>query len=96
VKCGGYPTESPANNFIGVRHMAGSEFGDTLYSEFQSGNQQVADVNFTQVDFVEYYNLTADTWQMDNLRDAPGTEGAQAKLKAKLHMWFDCAGDSCP
>ena len=97
TKCAKYPTESPANNFIGIRHMEGHpEFGDTLYSEFQTGNQAKKNIDFSDVDFVEYYNLTADTWQMENLRDAPGTEDVQKKLSAKLRMWLNCAGDSCP
>jgi len=39
TKCGDYPTEDRHNNFIGIRHMAGSAFGDTSYTEYQSGNQ---------------------------------------------------------
>ena len=34
-----YPTESTANNFIGLRSMSGSSFGNTLYAEFETGNQ---------------------------------------------------------
>lgn len=65
VKCGDYPTEDSHNNFIGVRHLEDSEFGDTSYTEFQTGNQaQEGGVNFDQVDFVEYFNLTDDNWQM--------------------------------
>lgn len=99
AKCSGqYPTESAANNFIGIRHLEGSEFGDTLYAEYQTGNQNEAPygINFTRVDFVEYYNLTADTWQMNNLANASTTREAQDKLKKKLHQWFECVGDECP
>jgi hypothetical protein len=34
-----YPTESIANNFIVLRSMTGSRFGNTLYAEFATGNQ---------------------------------------------------------
>jgi hypothetical protein len=48
-------TEDPSNNFIGIRHMAGSAFGDSLYAEFQTGNQYTADISFgaDEVDFIE-------------------------------------------
>ena len=94
TKCSKYPTESTANNFIGIRHMEGSEFGDSLYAEYQSGDQGTANIDFTHVDFVEYFNLTADNWQMHNLRNE--SLDVQKKLSAKLHTWFNCAGDSCP
>jgi hypothetical protein len=32
-----YKTESLANNFIGLRSMKGSAFGDMLYAEVRSG-----------------------------------------------------------
>ena len=77
----------------GIRHVGG-EFGDTLYAEYQAGN--LAEEDFTEVDFVEYFNLTEDSWAMDNLRDAPGAAAAQQKLHAKLLAWYACSGDSCP
>jgi hypothetical protein len=39
--------------------QADSEFGDTSYALFQSGNQAQANIDFTKADFVEYFNLTA-------------------------------------
>merc|ERR1712048_1284439 len=94
-KCDGYPTEDIHNNFIGLRHMAGSEFGDTSYAEYQTGNQGNQDISFDNVDFVEHFNLEKDTWQMDNLWNK--TEKATLdKLHNKLHSWFQCKGDSCP
>ncbi len=61
-KCRDYDTESPANNFLGIRHVdPAGEFGDSLYAEFQTGVQSARfEVDFSKVDFVEYYNLTAD------------------------------------
>jgi hypothetical protein len=62
-------TEDNSNNFIGVRHMAGSVFGDSLYAEFQTGNLALEEISFSadKVDFIELYNCTADSWQMNNL-----------------------------
>merc|ERR1711920_491629 len=67
AKCWGYNTEDIHNNFIGLRHMQGSEFGDTSYAEYQTGRQFLHNIKFDNVDFVEYFNLTADHWQMQNL-----------------------------
>ena len=90
-----YATESTQNNFIALRSMPGSAFGDTLYAEFQTGEQNVADVNFTAVDFVEAYDAAADPWMMRNL--ANSTPAASlAAMSAELHRWFACAGDACP
>merc|ERR1712100_30153 len=95
AKCDGYNTEDLHNNFIGLRHMAGNEFGDTSYAEYQTGNQGQSDISFDNVDFVEYFNLEKDTWQMHNLWNK--TEQATLdKLHSKVHSWFQCKGDSCP
>merc|ERR1711862_367542 len=46
AKFGGYNTEDTHNNFINIRHMPWSEFGDTSYTEFQTGNMKNALVDF--------------------------------------------------
>jgi len=94
AKCGGYNTEDLHNNFIGLRHMSGSEFGDTSYTEYQTGNQGQAHIQFDDVDFVEYFNLTDDTWQMRNLWKS-ADQTVQKKLSDKLRVWFNCRGDDC-
>lgn len=38
LRSSGYPTESIENNFIVLRSMTGSEFGNTLYAEFATGD----------------------------------------------------------
>ena len=98
AKCTGYPTEDAHNNFIGIRHLAGNEYGDTSYAEYATGDLQKAPISFTpdQVDFVEYFNLTTDTWQMDNLWKDASTKATQATLHTKLHAWYNCKGKSCP
>jgi len=101
-----YATESPANNWIALRTMPDSQFGDQTYAEFQSGNQKQANIDFSEVDFVENYNNTADPWQLNNLasnsngsvRDWTSTDSATqrtAKLHEVLRKWYTCAGDSC-
>ena len=92
-----YPTESPANNFIGLRHPSrdSQPFGDSLYAEFATGDQSKVSINFAPPDFVEIYNATRDPWMMNNLR---GTLDAKtrAALHDELHAWFRCAGEACP
>jgi N-acetylglucosamine-6-sulfatase len=95
AKCGGYNTEDIHNNFIGLRHMADSEFGDTSYTEYETGNQAQTDISFDAVDFVEYFKLSKDPWQMKNLWKA-GDNETQSKLHTKLRTWFNCRGDTCP
>merc|ERR1739844_91802 len=93
AKCGGYNTEDIHNNFIGIRHMVGSEFGDTSYAEYMTGSQSAKNIQFEAVDFVEYFNLTEDTWQMNNLWNQ--TPSVESKLSQKLHLWFHCRGNTC-
>lgn len=102
-KDGCYQTETPANNFIAVRNMEGSAMGNTLYAEYQSGflNQSwthMKDIDFTTVDFVEYYNVSNDPWQMDNLHKstAAADPATIEELHLKVHAWYNCAGDACP
>lgn len=95
TKCSGYPTEDSTNNFIGIRHMAGSKFGDTSFTLYQTGNQNTKNIDFSTVDFVEYFNLTADEWQMNNMWKT-GDNATMELLKEKLYSWFDCSGASCP
>jgi hypothetical protein len=118
-KCDGYCTEDTSNNFIGIRHVAGSPLGDTSYAEYQNGSQAKTNLDFsqviyiaqsffmaaaaalrvpvafnTQVDFVEYFNLTEDSWQMKNLHKTAPNATLQV-LHTKLHKWFECKGESC-
>merc|ERR1712137_1062977 len=94
AKCGGFNTEDLHNNFISIRHMPWSEFGDTSYTEFQTGNMKNSLVDFDKVDFVEYFNLTEDAWQFRNLWKT-GDEAIQKKLSEKLHTYYRCRGDGC-
>ena len=92
-----YRTENQANNFIGLRRPPGTAGGDVLYAEFQSGDLAKADVKFDAVDFTEYYNVSADPWQMKNLAASSSlTVAARDELHTRLHLWYNCAGDACP
>ena len=102
---GCYPTESWANNFIALRSMEGSAFGNTLYAEYQYGEQMKSNIEFDNVTMVEYFNATADPWMMKNLHGVvEPLEGGRAALRAapfdalhaELAKWFKCAGDACP
>ena len=89
-----YPTEDPDNNFIALRHVDPStEFGNTLYAEFASGDH--IDLNFKNLSFNEYYNIETDKWQTTNLYKTAQPKTIQA-LHNKLHAWYNCAGDACP
>jgi len=93
-----YPTEDENNNFIALRHPdASGAFGNTLYAEFQHGNADKAAVNFSagDVNFHEFYDASADKWQMHNLFNATSQATLDA-LHTKLHDAFNCAGDACP
>jgi hypothetical protein len=73
-----------------------SPFGNTLYAEYQTGNQKNADVDFSKkVDAFEYYNATADPWMLDNAYSS-ATKDLQTALHVELQKWFKCAGASCP
>lgn len=97
-----YPTESVANNFIALRTMEGSKHGNTLYVEYQSGQQLLSDINFTNVDFIELFDVSEDPWLMHNLYNNTGTSrpvqhrAATLGLHTTLHQWFSCAGATCP
>ena len=44
-----YDTETPQNNYIGLRTITG---GDQLYVEYQTGNLDQAAIEFDKVDYV--------------------------------------------
>jgi len=88
-----YPIETPANNFIAIRTMPWSNYGDSLYAEFQSGNQFNEDIDFSNISFVEMYDVATDPWQMNNL--AYESDIDLSKLHQELHTWFHCAGETC-
>jgi len=84
-----YMTEDSTNNFIGLRQVDGNV--NTLYAEFQTGDQAVANIDFDKIDSVEFYDLSSDPWQMRNL--APGQ--VPSGLHERVQRWYRCAGASC-
>lgn len=87
-----YNTETPHNNYIGLRTITGE---NTLYVEYQTGDLSNAAIDFDQVDFIEMYDLAKDPWQQNNVVNASSV-AAKAAAKKELHAWYDCAGDTCP
>ena len=88
-----YPTESVANNYIGLRTVMGE---DTLYAIYQTGEQSRVDINFSNFDYVEYYDVAKDPWQMHNAINTSVGKAAATAKHAELMKWFQCAGESCP
>mmetsp|Transcript_26042 Transcript_26042/g.67086 ORF Transcript_26042/g.67086 Transcript_26042/m.67086 type:complete len:502 (-) Transcript_26042:330-1835(-) len=88
-----YRTEDQHNNFIALRSLANGT--NTLYTEYQTGDLADGDILFDKVDFVEYFDVAADPWQMRNL--ANSSEAAVVgDLHRELRRWYECAGDACP
>jgi len=88
-----YMTEDETNNFIALREL--SQSNNMVYAEFQTGDLAKNAVRFDKVDFVEYYNVNKDPWQMNNLAKTTSKADLSA-LHARLHKWYKCAGASCP
>jgi len=87
-----YATESRSNNFIALRRLGDGV--NTLYAEFQSGTQTSQSIEFDEVDFLEYYDIDKDPWQMNNLA-AHRDRGSFSDEHKRLHQWFRCAGNTC-
>ena len=90
-----YKTESPENNYIGLRSMSGSQFGDSLYAEFQTGDMSSKPIDFVAPDSYELYNATEDPWMVRNLHSSESNETLN-KLHQRLWQLYQCSGDSCP
>jgi len=90
-----YETESPENNYIGLRSMGGSQFGDSLYAEFQTGDMSSKPIDFVAPDSYELYNATEDPWMVRNLYSSESNETLK-KLHQRLWQFYQCSGDSCP
>jgi len=88
-----YQIETEANNFIAIRTMPWSDYGDSLYAEFQEGNQFFRDIDFSNISFTEMYKIDTDPWQMNNLAYEPSTD--MSEIHKDLHAWFECAGETC-
>jgi|TARA_B110000208_G_C11533022_1_gene345024 hypothetical protein len=58
-----------------------------------------ANIDFTNLTMIEYFNATADPWMMNNLHTASSPAIGVAPfdaLHAELAKWFKCVGDACP
>ena len=75
--------------------MKGSEYGDTLYAEFQRGSlyntHRENPIDFASPDFYEIYDSSADPWMMHNLlADPQKPTKRSAKMRDALEAWYRC------
>jgi len=68
---------------------------DFLYAEFVTGDQGDADLNFSKPDFYELYDMATDAWSMRNVYAAT-PKARLDRMRARLSLWYDCLGDTCP
>ena len=68
-----------------------------LYAEFQTGRAEKEKVQFDDIDFVELYDTSKDTWQMNNIAAtvAPPLQAQLDEFHTRVQREFRCAGDSC-
>jgi len=65
--------------------------------EYQKGMQSDADIDFTGVDFVEVFNVTADPEMMHNtFNNSRGAGTPVGPAHDALRRWLRCAGAACP
>jgi len=88
-----YATEDTTNNWIAIRNLTAGQ--NIVYVEYQTGDQTSTNIEFDNIDFVEYYDLDADSVQLKNLAKTVSTEELKP-ISDRLHEWFQCSGESCP
>jgi len=89
-----YQTEDPSNNYIALRRF--EDGVGTVYAEYQTGNENLGDIKFDKIDFVEHFHVAKDPWQMINLVKNASLDEERKELHAKVHLWLQCSGVSCP
>ena len=70
-------------SFVGESSTANSRFRNTMYCRFADDEN-----------FVEFYNLTADPWQLDNTADEL-TADERLTLGTRLNLLRQCKGSTC-
>ena len=99
--CGpGHFIDQMDNNFIAVRHFAGSQHGNLLYAEFQWANGTSygeGNVDFQSPFFFEMFDMDKDPWQLNNIyaEVKAATPAKVASLHAEVQAWLKCKGASC-
>lgn len=93
-----YVTETEENNFIALRRPGGIHMPENwLYAEFQVGNMARENINFTDVQFREYFNLHKDPWHMTNhVYKELLHQDTAAGMSKRMRQWLQCSGKSCP
>ena len=78
--------------------LHGNDTQNFLFAEFRTGDLTFADVDFAAsaaADYVEFYDVDADKWQMNNTaRTLPAA--TRKRLHDQLQVWYTCAGKTCP
>lgn len=81
------------NNYIAVRTINKST--NTLYAEFMTGDKKTEEIDFSRIDFIEYYDLDKDPWMLNNNYATIKAEKLK-ELHEQVHFWFKCKGTTCP
>eukprot|EP01048_Picozoa_sp_COSAG05_P004322 COSAG05_NODE_227_length_13407_cov_32.277953_11_plen_87_part_00 len=51
---------------------------------------------FGQPDTIELFDLETDRWELHNVAALKNYSMVVASLHKQLHVWYGCAGASCP
>lgn len=92
--CGGHVVDDATNTYRSMRVRNGTH--DFLYAEFTDVTI-AADWTFSPaaIQFVEYYNLQTDPFQLHNLYNVT-SQGELLALRQRLQELFTCQGETCP
>lgn len=67
-------------------------------AEFQRGSLPEGTIRYDPPNFVEYFDVASDPWQLNNLAAAGAArpDATLAALREELRVWRTCAGEACP
>lgn len=85
-----HPLDDWSNTYIGIWFR--NESVSWKYAEYDPYGKQS---NFTSVYFTEFFDLSADPWELKNLANETGHEQQLDFLHGELRKWYECKGDSC-
>ena len=88
-----YPTEDDGNNFIGLRILNATS--NLLYIKYQEGNQNLGNIDFSNPDFIEIFDLTTDPWMTTNLYSTSSSTKTFSFEDSALMAYYKCAQEGC-
>lgn len=89
---GGCPCDASNNIYRCLRTINNTE--NSIYCEFDEDFNDLT--NETLFDFVEWYDISTDPWQMNNLAHIKKPDvGKMAALHARLRDYMYCNGSTC-